>query len=65
MLIINEEFIMGVMKSFRDEISSFADFHEHHYLKKNQHRVVRNDNKYLPNKELIDEIFHPKNLTSM
>ena len=65
MLVINEEFMMDVVKLFKDELPPFAVFNECHYGKKTQHRVVRNANKFLPNKELLDEIFHPKNPTSI
>ena len=65
MLIINEEFVMGVMKTFKDELPHFEDFYEHHYGKKNQNRVVRNAKKFIPNKELLDEILHPKNPTNI
>ena len=60
-LIINEEFIMGIMNPFKDELPPFAAFNKHHYGKKTQHRVVRNANKNLPNKELRDGRFHHNN----
>ena len=33
-LIVNEEFVMGVMKLFKDELPPFADSHEHRHGKK-------------------------------
>ena len=34
MLIIDEEFMMGVMNPFKDKLPPFADFQEFHYGKK-------------------------------
>ena len=55
---------MGAMNVFKYELSPFAAFNKHHHGKKNQHGVVRNANKHVPNKQLLDEKLHPNNPTS-
>ena len=64
-LLRDKEFIIGIMKPFWDELLPFAEFHEYYYGKKTQYRVVRNINKELPNRELLNEIFYPKDSSNL
>ena len=50
----------GIFKLFREELPPYKEFHEHRYSKKIQHRVMRNMNKELPNRELLNKLFYPK-----
>ena len=64
-LLRNKEFMMGIFKPFRDELPPFREFYEHRYGKKTQYRVVRNLNKELPNRELLNELFYPQDPSNL
>ena len=55
---LNKEFIMRTMKPFREELPPCKEFHRHHYGTKTQYKVIRNKNKVLSNRELLNEIFN-------
>ena len=57
--------MIGIIKLFRDELPLMAEFYKYHYRKKKQYRVVRNTNKELPNKKLLEEIFYPKDASNI
>ena len=64
-LITNQIFMMEIMKPFKDELLPFVEFNAYYYEKKTQYRVVYIRNKFLPNKELLNELFYPINLMNI
>ena len=64
-LFTNQDFIMGIMKHFREELPPYASFHRHHYGTKTKFRVVTNANKVLLNKEISQEMFHPSDPSNL
>ena len=64
-LLRNKEFVIGMLKLFREELLICKEFYEHRCGKKMQHRAARNSNKELLNRELLNKIFYSKDPSNL
>ena len=65
MLIIDKEFVIGVMELFRNKLPLLQDFYDYHYEKKKQQRIGKSGERVLPEKLLLDKLFNPTHLINI
>ena len=59
-LVINEDFIMGILNEHKDEIHPFKEHVNCVFNDKMQQKEIRDRKKHQPFKSLREELFHPK-----